>query len=89
MSDTLHLTFWSDPGHGWLEVSQEDLDLVGLKVTSFSECSYRSDHRFFLEEDCDAPRFLKAAKEAGIDVTYVEEIDDDDSFIRSLDGILD
>ena len=90
MSQDLYLTFWTDPGHGWLEVSQEVLDLVGLKPAHFSRYSYRKDRRFFLEEDCDAPRFLKAAKEAGHAVVVVQENEDDnDSFIRDLPSIHD
>lgn len=88
MCQDLHLTFWTDPGHGWLEVSQEVLDLVGLKPEHFTDCSYRKGNRFFLEEDCDAPRFLNAAKEAGHTVTLVEEYEED-IFIRELPGIHD
>jgi hypothetical protein len=88
MCQDLHLTFWTDPGHGWLEVTQEHLDLVGLKPEHFTDYSYRKGNRFFLEEDCDAPRFLNAAKEAGHTVTLVEEYEED-IFIRELPGIHD
>ena len=85
MCQDIYLTYWTDPGHGWLEVSQEVLDLVGLKPEHFTKCSYRDGNRFFLEEDVDMPRFLKAAKEAGHATVLVQENEDeDDSFIRDL-----
>lgn len=80
-------TFWVDPGHSWLEVSIEDLKTVGLKQTDFSEYSYRLGGRFFLEEDDDAPKFLKAAKLFGIKASYVEEIDDHSSWVRDLPSL--
>ena len=55
-------TFICDPGHGWLIVSPTWLKALGLTFGDFSECSYISPagDRIALEEDCDAPRFLKA-----------------------------
>ena len=53
-------TMHSDPGHGWLEVTYNDLQSVGLIPVDFSKFSYRKGRRFFLEEDCDAPKFAKA-----------------------------
>jgi hypothetical protein len=53
--------FYSDPGHGWLKVAVADL--VAAKIDNqITGYSYRSrDGKFaYLEEDCDAPRFLNA-----------------------------
>ena len=63
-------TFISDPGHGWLEVSGADLTALGLNVHCFSRYSYRDPRRvgrYYLEEDCDAPKFLSVwqAKNGG------------------------
>lgn len=80
-------TFWTDPGHGWLEVTIRDLIAVGMKATDFSEFSYKSGNRVFLEEDCDAPLFLKRCREIGRKITVVEENDDTDSFVRGLPHI--
>jgi hypothetical protein len=81
-------TFWSDPGHGWLEVNIADAEQVGLFPSDFSECSYRKGHRLFLEEDLDAGVFIKAWKAAGNAFTYVEENEpDEDSFVRNLPRI--
>jgi hypothetical protein len=81
-------TFWTDPGHGWLEVNGDDIHAAGLKPLDFSHCSYRSGNRFFLEEDCDAPKFIKAYREKnGEPIYYVPDGDGNDSFIRSLPSI--
>ena len=55
------LTFISTPSHGFLEVSKYDVIGSGYKP---SECSFIDPEtdRMYLEEDCDATGFLKAAK---------------------------
>jgi hypothetical protein len=53
-------TFHCDNGHGWLEVSQSDLDSAGLSYIDFSSYSYSDGKILYLEEDCDAPIFIKA-----------------------------
>lgn len=52
-------TFHSDSKHGWLEVKEEDIFLVGLKVKDFSLFSYRKQNHFFLEEYHDSRKFVK------------------------------
>lgn len=55
--------FHTDPGHGWLEVTQLDLDDLLLTYIDFSEYSFTDGAtRLFLEEDCDAGIFLEAYK---------------------------
>jgi hypothetical protein len=56
------LTFHSDPGHGWLEVSDRDLADLHATPKYFSGYSYRKGNRYFLEEDCDAPKFIALFK---------------------------
>ncbi len=53
-------TFITDPGHGWLSVPLSDLKKYGL-INEISSCSYMTTTRAYLEEDCDAPKFIKAA----------------------------
>lgn len=82
------LTFHSDSGHGWLEVS--DLDLADLHATpkDFSGYSYRKGSRYFLEEDCDAPKFISLYKaKYGVNPVIDEEHYDGDCFIRDLNNI--
>ena len=69
MSDYLmthKFTFSTDPGHGWLLVTPQELAAVGLTEADISVYSYRSPDGvlFALEEDCDATRFLDAWKAA-------------------------
>lgn len=82
--------FHQDPGHGWLEISEEDLADVSLKSTDFSSCSYRSDLTSFLylEEDCDLPKFLKAYKNKyGSYPKLIDVCSNNESFIRNLPSI--
>ena len=46
-------TFHSDNGHGWLEVSQADLNRAGLTRLDFSGYSYVDGDTLYLEEDCN------------------------------------
>ena len=66
-------TFIEDPGHGWLEVPENDLLGTGL---IFSKYSPRRNGIAYLEEDCDAPKFLDYLEKMGITVRttmrYVE-----------------
>lgn len=52
--------FYSDPGHGWLRVDIASAWAVGLKPEDFSQYSYRHSHWLYLEEDCDATKFVVA-----------------------------
>lgn len=83
----LYYTFHTDPGHGWLEVRESDLHLVGITIQDFSEYSYRKGDRLFLEEDLDAGIFIKAARAAGHTVTFVEENLNEEHWIRNLHRI--
>ena len=75
-------TFWSDSGHAWLEVNRHELET--LKITDqISGYSYRDAYgKVYLEEDCDAGVFIKAA---GIGRDQIREIYRDNLFIRNLD----
>ena len=53
-------TMHSDPGHAWLEVEFHELHKLGI-ANDISTCSYRQGDLAYLEEDCDAPLFLRAA----------------------------
>jgi hypothetical protein len=67
----MKLSFYSDPGHGWLAVPLELLDRLQL-LDRVSHYSYLRGRLAHLEEDCDASLFLAAARSAGIAVTYRE-----------------
>src|SRR5262245_17970213 len=61
---TTKYTFIEDPGHGWLVVNREEIFSLGieLKVSSYS---YQEGGLVYLEEDCDAPLFIKAKEQRG------------------------
>lgn len=52
-------TFHEDPGHGWLEVPYHLLGLFKIK-SKVSRYSYINGETVYLEEDCDAPLFIRA-----------------------------
>jgi len=57
---TKTFTHHADSGHGWLAVKDMDLVDVGLTPRSFSKYSYAKGGTYYLEEDCDAGKFLNA-----------------------------
>ena len=59
------LTFHTDPGHGWLETTIQELMKYGIH-NKVSKYSYRDGDRVFLEEDCDAGLLLRAYQEHGV-----------------------
>lgn len=61
----MNRTFYkhSDPSHGWLEVDEKELKQIGINSDAFSAYSYRRGHILYLEEDCDASKFLTLWKE--------------------------
>ena len=77
------LTFYTDPGHGWLHVQMEDIKTLGIEG-DISKYSYRKDDDVYLEEDCDAPKFIKALRARTVDFSVTEENLNDGCFIRSL-----
>ncbi len=53
--------FHTDPGHGWLEVPFAMVYALGIghEVSRYSYMT-RDCQTFYLEEDCDAYRFIRA-----------------------------
>ena len=59
MQDLTNLIEWiADPGHAWLKIPRTAYDASNVHA---SPCSYRDAEYVYLEEDCDAPAFMKAA----------------------------
>ena len=81
MGFSVSLRFIADPGHGWLEVPNDLLKSV-LPELDVSHFSYMQGHEVYLEEDCDAPKFLNAAKVKGFDVNIIHEHTNHESRIR-------
>lgn len=81
-------TFHADPGHGWLEVPQAELERLGI-LDKISHYSYRSRPPLvatlcYLEEDCDAAIFHRAKEEAQESYRIEERFIDRDHWIRKL-----
>lgn len=85
----MHLGFISDPAHGWLLVSEEQMKEAGFQAATFSPYSFHSAEFqcYALEEDCDATLFLRALDKQGIEYRVHEESTDNDAFVRSWDRI--
>lgn len=77
----MKITYFQDPGHGWLAVPLPTLTEWGITPSRYS---YRDGATAYLEEDCDAGLFMRAAKDRGVSVELVESHSNGDSFIRSL-----
>lgn len=71
----------SDPGHGWLAVKLSELKMLGIEhdISSFS---YVKGKTAYLEEDCDASKFIEAMRSKGIDVEVKQGAVRDRSPIR-------
>ena len=76
--------FHSDAGHGWLEVSIDDLKAYGIE-DEISSYSYIKGGKAYLEEDRDAGLYLRKLEEAGIKPSF-NEIYRDPSPIRNYNS---
>jgi hypothetical protein len=69
-----NFTYYTDPGHGWVEVPRALLHELGIadKITGYS---YQRGEDVFLEEDCDLSIFARAMTKAGrsFDLIQVNE----------------
>jgi len=84
---TRKYTMYSDGGHGWLKVAKLELQWydVGEQISPYS---YQRGDYAYLEEDCDAPKFIKALDERGYTITIVEKTSTKQSKIRSYERYL-
>jgi len=51
--------FYSDPGHGWMAVTIDELKELGIE-NLITSCSYKRGSTAYLEEDQDASTFIHA-----------------------------
>jgi len=81
---TLSLTYYQDPGHGWVKVKKGLIKELGLweKITFYS---YEDPEHIYLEEDCDLSTFMRAAEDAGyLFNRMLVDRADNDSHIRGM-----
>ncbi|NJO65050.1 MAG: hypothetical protein HC836_45160 [Richelia sp. RM2_1_2] len=82
------MTFHSDPGHGWLEVSETIMDQLNI-LDRISEYSYYSfdEKKYYLEEDCDASILINALKQQRIEYVIRELEHKGSAFIRKMSRV--
>jgi len=73
--------YFHDPAHGWIEVAKSKLEALGIHK-EITEFSYMHGPAIYLEEDMDAPRFLRALEENGETYELIEHYSDRPSWIR-------
>ena len=78
---TRKLMNFADPGHSWLRVRRSDLGVLGIAddITSFS---FQKGTWVYLEEDCDAGTYFKAARSAGWSIAIKTRNSNSTSSIR-------
>lgn len=81
-------TFYTDPGHGWLQVPKSELIELGV-ADRISSYSYQELDTVYLEEDCDLSTFFKAKgwtewPREEITKRYLD--DREDCFVRQLES---
>lgn len=77
----LEYTFIVDPSHAWLRVALRDLEFSLIKG-QISKYSYKSGSHAYLEEDCDAPKFMKAMEDLGFDIRV------DEHHVNNFDNVI-
>lgn len=80
LGNELHCIMHSDSGHGWLGVKIEMVKLSGAEISPFS---YQRGKTAYLEEDGDAPAFIKAIEAKGFKVFIEKRYTNRNSPIRS------
>jgi hypothetical protein len=70
-----------DGGHGWLEVSKEEIMATPVPVTPYS---YQDKTNVYLEEDCDKYRYLSYLDMQGVPYTLIGIYHRGDAPMRSM-----
>jgi len=80
-------TTYNDPGHGWLKVTLADMREAGLSPADFTSYSYMDGEKYFLEEDCDAGKFLNAFEQKVGPFELIDKYVPGNSSIRRLHNL--
>tara|TARA_R110000868_G_scaffold117260_11_gene311674 strand:- start:764 stop:1363 length:600 start_codon:yes stop_codon:yes gene_type:complete len=80
--------FYFDSGHGWLEVTYEELIDLGItkRITNWS---YRDGEKVYLEEDIDTGTYIDAVKEQRKRVVTVKNLNVADNHLRNPEDRVD
>ena len=86
-----NITYVSDPGHGYLIVTPQQIQALGLTEDSFSQFSFKNNERnptqYALEEDCDAFKVYCQATNLGVTLNITEEYVEDQHAVRGWPSI--
>ena len=80
IENQLYCIKYEDPAHGWLGVKIELVKLSGAKISPYS---YQRGKMAYLEEDSDAPEFIRAIEDKGFKVFIESRHTNGNSPIRS------
>jgi len=88
MTTEKSFTFYCDPGHGWLKVSQKDCAAINLHPAHFTRFSFERTNKkgkrfFYLEEDQDATLFLNQFEKVNATRPTIREKYSENSVIRN------
>jgi len=72
MKKQLNLTFIDNESHCYLRVNKETFFQFKLNGSEFSKYSYYHNNNFYLEEDCDATKFINIVKNKGYKINFVD-----------------
>ena len=83
---TIKLKVYADPGHGWLAVPVRLYVKSGIVASNFSSVN-RNRTIVYLEEDCDAGKFIEAMKAQNVEIKMTCTHTNRQSRIRSMSSI--
>lgn len=78
------LTFYRDPGHGWMQVPHSLIYELGIQE-QITPGSYMDEIHVYLEEDGDLGAFMRAMEAKGFEISVKDRSSDEESPIREKD----
>ena len=73
MTKQLNLTFIDSESHCYLRVNKDTFFQFKLNGSEFSKYSYYNNNNFYLEEDCDAVKFINIVKNKGYKINFINK----------------
>lgn len=85
MTKQITLTYFSDPGHGWVRIPKARLVKLGI-AEKISPFSYQRGTNAFVEEDGDLSTLVDALKAQGYEVKFKGNSSNRTSKIRNYNS---
>jgi hypothetical protein len=83
----MKLTYFTDPGHGWVKVPRNLLEKFGI-ADKISRYSYSRGDSVYLEEDCDLGHLYTVMALSGTKIELVTRHTNRQSKIRSYNSYI-